>query len=554
MHLVFLPCIEILGSASLLRRVLGRCALACLLAAFGCRGSSSEPRGKILNVGNRSEVQDLDPHLVTGIAEFRALGALFEGLVNLDPASLKPIPGVAERWEVSADALHYRFYLRENARWSNGDPVTAEDFVYAWQRMLSPALGAEYAYLLHCLKNAKDFNEGRLQDFSEVGVKAVSPHLLDVFLENPVPYFLSMQIHFAWFPVHRGTIERFGSMTQRGSPWTRPENHVGNGPFRVAAWKPDEVLAVERNPYYWDAARVRLDGVRFYPISNELTEERLFRSGRLHITYTVPMFRIDAYRREQPNVLQIHPYLQSYFYRFNVTRAPFQDERVRQAFSYAIDRKALAEEVWKAGEQPAYCLTPPNTNGYTCRTRVPYDPERAQQLLAAAGFPEGKGFPHVQLLYNTAETDRIVAEAVQQMWRRTLGVQVELVNQEYKVYLSSMSNLEYDIARSTWLGDVYDPVNFLECFLSTSGNNRTGFASPEFDAYIEQAYKATDAAVREEALQQAESMLLTHAVIAPVAFMTQKFLMAENVRGYAPNLLGYFAWRDMDIATEFTNP
>ncbi len=528
-----------------------RILITALLLGLGltaCSGSAPKESANVLNVGNRSEVQDLDPQIVSGIAEHRALSAMFEGLATLDLQTMEPVPAAAESWSVSEDGLHYTFQLRPGAKWSNGDPVTAEDFVWSWQRMLTPALGAEYSYLLHCIRNAKAYNDGSLTDFAEVGVKATGLHTLEVTLEAPTPYFLSMQTHVAWYPVHRATIEAFGTMTDRGSGWTRTGNHVSNGPFKLLEWRPDEVLRTTRNEHYWDAASVKLDGVNYYPISNEQTEERSFRSGRLHLTYSIPMFKIDEYRKTQPEALQIHPYLQTYFYRFNTAAPPFDDVRVRQAFGLAVDREAIVRDVLQAGERPAWFYTPPDTAGYTCDYKVGFDIDRAKELLAEAGYPDGAGLPAVDLLYNTSETDKIIAETVQQMWKKNLNADVRLFNQDYKVYLATMKTLDYNIARSTWLGDVLDPVNFLECFLGGEGNNRTGYASDEFDTAIRAAYAEADTATRLAYLQQAEARLLEDAPITPVYFQTQKFLMAPEVRGLVPNLLGLFRWQDMALA------
>ncbi|MBI2423607.1 MAG: peptide ABC transporter substrate-binding protein [Candidatus Hydrogenedentes bacterium] len=519
----------------------------CVALAAGCGGGATDDGKKVLRVGNRSEVQDLDPHLCTGVAEQRALASIFQGLADLDLATMKPIPGAAASWTISEDGLVYTFALQPNGKWSNGDPVVAGDFLYAYKRMLTPALGSEYAYMLHCLKNAKAYNEGTLTDFGQVGVKVVDDATLELTLEAPTPYFLSMQIHYSWFPVPQKAIEAFGEMTTRGSEWTRPGNHVGNGPFKLKDWRPDEVLAVERNPNYWNAGSVKLDEVQFYPISNEQTEERMFRNGELDLTYTVPMFKIESYRKEHPELLQIHPYLGSYFYRFNLTRKPFDDVRVRQAFSLALNREEIAANVCKAGEQPAHFFTPPNTAGYTSQHQVETNIEKAKALLAEAGYPNGQGLPPVEILYNSSETDKIFAETVQNMWQGSLGATITLRNQDYKIYLDSMTGLNYDIARSMWIGDVVDPVNFLECFLTGGGNNRTGFASPEFDAAIRAAYAEPDVAKREAHLQSAEKILLENAVIAPVFFYTQKFLQDPKVKNVVPNLLGQYAWQDIDI-------
>lgn len=527
------------------RRGIGSMATLAALILVGCGGTAPVAKEEIIHVGNRSEVQDLDPHLCSGVAEFRALGALFEGLCTLDPDTLEPSPGAAKAWEVSPDGLIYTFHLQPEGKWSDGTPLRAEDFVFSWQRMLTPAMGAEYAYLLHCLKNGKAFNTGAITDFAQVGAEAVDPLTLRVTLERPTPYFLSMQIHFAWHPVPRHVIEKFGPVDKRGSAWTRTGNHVGNGPYRLRAWRPDEVLQCERNPNYWNKASVQNDGVNFYPISNEQQEERRYRQGELDLTYTVPMHTVERYQREQPDEIVIAPYLQTYFYRFNCSKPPFNDPRVRQAFGLALDRAEIARNVVKAGEAAATTFVPPGINGYESKYHVSTDIARARALLAEAGYPGGQGLPPIDLLYNTSETDKLISEAVQRLWKDALGADVRLLNQEYRVYLNSMSNLDYAICRSTWLGDVLAPINFLECFLTGEGNNRSGYASPEYDALIQQIYREPDNAARLVLQQQAEQRLLEDAPITPLLHMTQKFLRRTNIDGVEPNLLGYIRWQDL---------
>lgn len=526
--------------------------LALLAAGLCACGGKAADSGSanVLRIGNRSEVQDLDPHVVTGVAEHRVLSALFEGLTNINMETAAPEPGVAASWDITPDGLEYTFHLRPEARWSNGEPVTASDFQYAWKRILSPGMGSEYAYMLHCLKNGKAFNEGTLTDFAQVGVAVVDPHTLKVTLEGPTPYFLGMQIHYAWFPVHQATIEKFGAMDQRGSAWTRPGNFVSNGPFKLKDWRPDEVLTTERNEFYWDKDRVQLDGIAYYPVSNEQTEERMFRAGQLDMTYSVPMYRIAEYKAKEPALLQIHPYLGSYFYRFNTSRPPFDDVRVRRAFGLAVNREALARDVLTAGEQPAYHWVPPDTAGYTTQHRVTEDLAQARALLAEAGYPEGKGLRPLNLLYNASETDKTIAQALQQMWHDALGVEVQLTNQDYKVYLDTMNALDYDMARSIWVGDVIDPVNFLECFLTGGGNNRTGWSSPAFDQLLASAYAEPDTDKRLAFLQQAETILLDEAPLTPLFFMTQKYLQSPRVLHVQPNVLGMLGWRDISLGGE----
>jgi len=522
--------------------------LVVLAAAVGLEGCSNTPEPQnIIRINVGAEVQNLDPHLVTGVVEQRVLNSLFEGLADLDPQTLEPGPGAAESWTLSEDKLLYMFHLRQNARWSNGDPLTASDFVYSWKRMLSPGLAAEYAYLLHCLKNGKPYNEGKITDFNQVGVKALDDHTLEVTLEHPTPYFLAMQIHMAWFPVHQATIERFGKMDDRDTPWTQPKNMVGNGPFKLAAWWPNEVIRTVRNEQYWDAARVSLDGVEFYPMDNLQTEERSFRAGELHVTNDIPLSKIDVYRRKHPDVLNIHPYCGVYFYRMNVARPPFTDVRVRKAFSLALNREQLMGNVLKGGEPAAFCFTPPNTGGYNARAKVDYDVLKARQLLAEAGYPDGKGLPPVDILYNTSENHKRIAEAIQRMWKENLGADVRLLNQDWKVYLSSLNTLDFSMARSSWIADVLDPVNFLECFLTDGGNNRTGWSSTAFDRLIGQSYAEPNPETRFELLQDAEKILLDESPIIPIYFYTWKFLKAPQVQGLYPNMLGYMRWKTISL-------
>jgi len=521
-------------------------AVLCLSVMTGCTWNDPGALpGAVIRVGNGAEPQDLDPHQVTGQPEHHILASLFEGLAGIDPATLKPIPAAAESWDISPDELVYTFHIRQNARWSNGDPVTARDFAYAWRRILSPKLGSEYAYLLHCIRGARDFNDGKTDDFGTVGVRVLDDHTLELTLENPTPYLLAMQTHSSWFPVHRPTIEKFGAIDERGTLWTRAGNHVSNGAFMLAEWQPNDVLRVRRNPCYWNTAKVRLDGIEFYPIDNQQTEERSFRAGNIDLTSTVPMHKTAIYRKEHPDLIKICPDLGVYFYRINTTRPPYTDPRVRRALAMALNRGEIANNVMKAGETPAASLVPPNTVGYTSRSSVKYDPEAARTLLAEAGFPGGQGMKPVEILYNSSDAHRTIAETVQRMWRDNLGIDVRLINQDWKVYLSAVNTLDYDVARGGWIADVADPVNFLECFQTGTGNNRTGWSSPEYDALIRASYAETDNTGRLELLQQAEAMLLESAPVIPIYFYTWKFLQSPDVHGLIMNPLDYIAWGDL---------
>ncbi len=513
--------------------------LAALLA-WGC-GKRQTPvevadEQGVLLVGNAADPAELDPHLITGITESRIIAALFEGLVVSDPRTLEPRPGVAERWEVSPDGLVYTFYLRPDARWSNGDPVTAGDFAFSFRRILTAGLGAEYAKMLYPIRGAEAFHKGREKEFSKVGVVAKDARTLEVTLEHPTPYFLSLLDHSTYQPVHPPTIERFGAHV-RGTRWTRPGNLVSNGPFRLTRWSVNDRVVVEKNPTYWDAATVRLNAIHFIPITNQNTEERAFRAGQLHVTDSVPLGKIKPLREEKSPYLRMDPWFGTYYYIFNTRKPPFNDPRVRLAFALSIDREAVCEHVLGGGQQPARSFTPPGTAGFQPIATFADAPERARALLAQAGYPEGRGFPAVSILFNTSEAHRPIAEALQQMWQKNLGVSVNLQNVSWPAYLAARRAGEFQIARASWIGDYNDPTTFLECWTSDNGLNHTGWKSTTFDGLLAKAASTADPAARLALLQQAEARLLEEAPLVPLYFYSRVYLIRPSVRGWYPNLL-----------------
>lgn len=541
---------------SLLRRI----SLATLLILVtACGGGENNVttgnRDKVLHWGNGTEPQELDPHIVTGVPEHHIIIALLEGLVLKDSATLEPKPGVAERWEISDDGRVYTFHLRRNARWSNGDPVTAEDFRWSWQRALSPALGNVYAYMYFPIVNAEAFATGEVDDFSEVGVEVLDDFTLRVTLNHPTPYFLQLLDHYSMFPVHRPTIEKFGQADERGTLWTRAGNYVGNGAFVLSQWDLNKVVVVKRNPQYWDADQVKLNEIRFYPTDNTTTEERMFRAGQLHITGTVPIDKIKLYREQHPELLHIDSYLGTYYYRINTRIEHLQDPRVRKALALSVDRKSLVENVTKAGEIPATTFTPPDTMGYTASSDLGYDPERARALMAKAGYPNGEGFPATEILYNTSEGHRKIAVAIQQMWKKTLNIDIQLHNQDWKVYLDSVNNGHYQIARAGWIGDYVDPNSFLDMWITDGGNNQTGWSNPRYDQLVlETAPRAGDRAARYRAFHEAESILLEELPLIPIYTYVSKKLVQPSVRGLHGNLLDYHSYKEMDLVATPDNP
>ncbi len=532
-------------SSSFLRLLVPLLALPLLFLGTGCRNKEtaveSGNRDQILHIGNLTEPTDLDPHIITSNQDFNIVMALFEGLVQYDVKTSDPVPAVAEKWETSADGLTWTFHLRSNAKWSNGDPVTAGDFVYAYRRILSPALAAEYAYFLHPLKNGRAFNSGEIKDPNEIGVRAPDDRTLVLTLDHPVPYLLKMMCHSAWYPLHRASLEKFGKMDQRGTAWTRPGNMVSNGYFTLTEWKPHQNIRLTKSATYWDRDQVKLKEVYFYPIESEDAEERTFRAGQLHVTSTMPISKIAVYEKEKSPFYNPSIYLGTYVYRFNVTKPPLNDPRVRRALAMAIDREAIVRDVSRGHQTPAGNFCPPDLGGFTAKSQVPQDFAAAKKLLAEAGFPEGKGFPKLDILFNTNEGHRQIAEAIQQMWKRNLGIDIGLYNQEGKVWNDSMRALNYQIARFAWIGDYMDPSTFLDIMAGDSGNNQTGWKNAEYDRLIAEANRTSDQARRYELYQRCEQILAEECPLAPIYYYVRNNLRRPEVKGWYGNLLDHHA-------------
>ncbi|MHA7817906.1 MAG: peptide ABC transporter substrate-binding protein [Pseudohaliea sp.] len=515
-------------------------ALLLVLGACGS-GETNVERGNregILHYGNGSEPQGLDPHVVTGVPENHLIRALFEGLAVKNPYTLEPEPGVAEAWDVSEDGRVVTFHLRDDARWSNGDPITADQYVWSWKRALHPEMGNLYAYMLYPVKNAEAFATGTLENFDEVGVKALDPLTLEVTLTEPTPYFIQLMDHYSTFAVHPETILAHGSMTDRFTRWTRVENIVGNGPFVLTEWKLNRRIRMARSETYWDAERVRLNGVVFYPTENLVSEERMFRAGALHYTQSLPLDKIPVYQAMDGSPYVQAPYLGTYFYLVNTERPPLDDVRVRKALSMAVDRATLSKTVMQGSVVPAWSITPPGTLGYEPPKLFDHDPEEARRLLAEAGYPDGEGWPGVELIYNTQEAHRKIAVAVQQMWKDVLNIEVTIANQEWKVYLDAVSTMNFDIARRGWIGDYVDPNNFLDLYLSGGGNNNTGFASPVYDDLIQNlAPRAQSREERFRIFREAETLLMEQMPIIPIYTYTSRHLIHPSVKGMPANLM-----------------
>lgn len=533
------------ASKQLLLIIIGFTLLAC------GSGESNVTRGnreRILHFGNGTEPQGLDPHVVTGLPESHIVSALFEGLTTKNPYTLESEPGVAQSWDVSEDGLTIVFHLNPDARWSNGDPMTAEDYVWSWWRALNPAMGNQYAYMLYPLENAEAFATGKLEDFSKVGVKALDTHTLRVRLNAPTPYFIQLMDHHSTFAVHRPTVEKHGKASDRFTPWTRVENIVGNGPFRLVDWQLNRRITVEKSDTYWDRDRVQLNGIVYYPTENISSEERMFRVGQLHYTQVIPLDKIPVYRAMENSPYVNAPYLGTYFYLLNINKPPLDDVRVRQALSLAVDRELLNNTVLHGSNVPAYSITPPGTLGYQPPTVFGHDVERARQLLAEAGYPDGEGWPGLELTYNTSESHLKIAVALQQMWQDALNIHVSLGNQEWKVYLDSVDQMNFQIARRGWIGDYVDPNNFLDLFLCGGGNNNTGFCDPRYDELIQrQAPRAKSREERYAIFSEAEARLMEQMPIIPIYTYTSNHLIHPSVQGMPSNLMDYVNFKYVSL-------
>jgi oligopeptide transport system substrate-binding protein len=500
-------------------------------------------REQVLHRGLSADPAELDPHIITGLPEINVASTLFEGLVAEDPVDLHPVPGVAESWEMSPDGLSYTFHLRANARWSNGEPVTARDFSNSIRRILTHSLGADYATMLYVLVNAEAYHKGTLADFSAVGVQAPDARTLRLTLEHPAPYFLSMLTHPAWYPVWLPALEKSGSPYERGSRWTQPGSLVGNGPFVLTQWRRGEVIVVEKSPTYWDAATVRLNAIHFHPAEDRESEERAFRAGQLHITEALPVAKVDTYRQENQRALQISPFLDTYFYRLNTTRPGLDHRLVRQALSAAIDRRAIVEKITRGGQQPADCFVPPEIRAYHPAKPLAYDPGLARRLLAEAGYPGGQGLPPLDILINSSGNHRAIAEAIQEMWRRELGVDVRINNMEQATLLANRRALDYAIMRADWAGDYLDATTFLQVFSSDSNNNHTGWKSADYDRLLHEIDRTADPAARSGLMQQADAILIDGMPIIPIYYFTTVRLVDPSVHGWHPTLLDHHPYK-----------
>ncbi|MFZ5792203.1 MAG: peptide ABC transporter substrate-binding protein [Pseudomonadota bacterium] len=515
-------------------------ALAALLA-----GTAVAQAETVLRRGNGAEPETLDPHKSTGVTENVIENDLFEGLVTLS-ADGKQIPGVAKSWDISDDGKVYTFHLRDDAKWSNGDPVTAADFAYSFRRAVDPKTASDYAPILAPIVNASDIITGKT-DPKELGVEAPDPLTVKITLNAPTPYLLGLLTHNIAMPVHKATVEKFGDQ------WTRPGNMVSNGAFMMADWVPQSQVTVVKNPYFHDAANVKLDKIIYYPTEDVAEELKRYRAGELDITYDVPSEQVKWLEQNMAAEFHNDPYLGTYYYVINLTRAPLgKSKQIRRALDMAVNREVLTDKITQAGEIPAYSWVPPSMPGYQQQfvdfKDMPMDKRlaEAKKLLADAGY--GPNNPlKIELLYNTNENHKKIAVAIASMWK-PLGVEVTLNNQEWKVYLDTRDKKDFDVARAAWIGDFADPVNFLDLFLSDAGErNDAGYDNPKYDALLKKAAATVDPKTRLDLLARAEKIFLDDDALIPIYHYTTQHMLSPKLVGWEFNILDIHPGRFLSL-------
>lgn len=523
-----------------------RLFVAALLAAVAW--SQAAAGETVLKRGNGAEPETLDVHKSSGVPEANIQRDLFEGLVA-EAADGSLIPGAAESWEVSVEGTVYTFHLRGDGRWSDGRPVTAQDFVYAYRRALDPKTASDYAFILWPIANAEAATKGDEGALANLGVRALDERTLVITLKAPTPYFLGLLTHHMAYPVPGWAIEAHRRR------WTRPGNMVSNGPYRLAEWVPQSHIKLVPNEHYRDRARLAIDTVVYYPTEDANAELRQFRAGDLDATATVPTGQMAWVTEHLKGALRRSPYLGTYYYAFNVSAPPFKDSvDLRRALSLAIDRRIITEKVTRGREIPAFTWVPPGVAGYT----PPEAPEAAmsqaeREDLARELFRRARGGNaaplELELLYNTSEDHKKIAVAVAAMWKKVLGVEVSLRNEEWKVYLNSRTSMDFQVARAGWIGDYNDANTFLELFKSDVGDmNPSGYSDAEYDRLMHAAEVERVPATRAGLMRRAEAIMLAAAPIIPIYVYTTRHLVSPRVEGWIDNVMNVHPSRFLSLA------
>ncbi len=495
-----------------------------------------------LTLCNGDEPQSLDPAIITGQLEGRICLALFEGLTTRN-AKGEIIPGMAESWDKTPDGLTYTFHLRPEIKWSNGDPVTAFDFLNSWQRVLEPATASEYAYQLYYLVNGEAYGTGKLKDFSQVGVKAPDDHTLVVTLVHPTAYFLELTSFQTLCPVPLATVKKYGN------DWTKPGKMISNGPYMLKQWRLNDYLLVEANPYYWRPVPVHR--IKVLPTNSPTACFNLFYARKTDLildTRSIPSDLVQDIRNKP--YFHANPFGATSFMRFNVKRKPFDDVRVRKALALAINKEDIVTKITRGGEAIANTLVPPGSAGYTPPQGLSYNLNEARRLLAEAGYPNGQGFPDVKLLYAKRGSGEEVAAELQALWKRDLGItSIGLRAQEWKVYLNTQELIDFDMCMSAWIGDYNDPQTFIDMFVTGGGNNDTGWGDPQYDQMLATSENTADPVKRMQILHDMEKILCEDEVpIVPLYFWVGMSLYyPDKVGGFEPNFVDDHRWGELFI-------
>jgi len=526
-------------------------AAAVTIAGCGAKAQTAEyfgktepPSGQEMRYITGSEPESLDPQVSTGQPEARIYLALYEGLTEYHPVTGEAMPAIAERWEPNADNSEFTFHLRHNARFSNGDPITAGDFVYTLRRGLAPALAARAAYLAYYIKGAQAYNEGRGRA-EDIGIQAIDDFTLKITLTQPLPFLDGLMAHQFFRVLPQKTIEKYGDA------WTEPAHIVTSGAFKVETWRHYDRLILVRDPMNWDAARVKLDRITFYPLEDVTTMMNLYKAGEVDAVYnhTVPYAWVDQIRH-LPDYMD-KPEVAIEYYGINTTKPPMNDLRVRKAFNLAVDKSALAE--YRRVVKPLTSFTPEGIfPKYPRPTGDGFDPQRGRDLLAEAGFSGADGkfdpskFPasSLEILYNTTESNKQTAEFVQAQWKQNLGITIPLKNMEWKTFLDERAKLRFSgFSRQGWIADYMDPYSFLDLFSTPTGENGTGWFDPKYKAMLEEANRQPDPQKRYELLAKAEAYMLEAQPIVPLWTSGSDWLKKPYVKGMYSNPIILHPWK-----------
>ncbi|NTJ67450.1 peptide ABC transporter substrate-binding protein [Agrobacterium rhizogenes] len=487
-----------------------------------------------LNIHNGGDPTSLDPQKISGDWENRIDGDIFEGLVTEDPKD-NPIPGQAASWTISPDQKVYTFKLRDGIKWSDGQPVTAQDFVFAFQRLMDPKTAAQYAYLQYTILNAEKINKGEIKDPTQLGVKAIDDKTLEITLENPTPYFLNALMHYTAYPLPKHVVEA------KGDQWVKIGNIVTNGPYKPTEWVPGSHVSMVKSDQYYDAKDVKIDNVNYYTLEDQAAALKRYRAGEFDILTSFPADQFEWIQKNLPGQAHVVPFLGTYYYVLNATKPPFNDKRVRQALSMAVNREVIGPKILGTGELPMYSWVPPGTANYGEPAYVswkdePYKQkvEEAKKLLKEAGF--GPDHPlKAQLRYNTNDNHKRIAVAIAAMWK-PLGVDIELYNTETKVHYDEMQRGEVQIGRAGWLADYNDPINFLNLLSTGVEMNYGRWSNKDYDALIKQGNEEIDLKKRAEIYKKAEQLALDDSAAIPIYYYVSQNIVAPKVQGFVDNI------------------